>query len=66
MKMVQSGAGRCGNLSSASFEAEEKLICEDDIIYPKVEKQSQYHANMVFNALVLILIRHFPYIFFEF
>jgi hypothetical protein len=49
MKMVQSGAGRCGNLSSASFEAEEKLICEDDIIYPKVEKQSQYHANMVFN-----------------
>ncbi|OEL27235.1 Phosphatidylinositol/phosphatidylcholine transfer protein SFH3 [Dichanthelium oligosanthes] len=35
MKMVQSGAGRCGSLSSASFEAGEKMICEDDVIYPK-------------------------------
>ncbi|KAK3157877.1 hypothetical protein QOZ80_2AG0129540 [Eleusine coracana subsp. coracana] len=43
MKMVQSGAGRCGKLSSASFEAEEKLICEDDIIYPK--KQTSFNGD---------------------
>jgi hypothetical protein len=45
--MVQSGAGRCGSLSSPSFMAEEKMICEDDIIYPKVkikEPFSCYHS----------------------
>uniref|UniRef100_A0A804PIA7 CRAL-TRIO domain-containing protein n=1 Tax=Zea mays TaxID=4577 RepID=A0A804PIA7_MAIZE len=34
MKMVQSGDGRCGSLGTASFEAPEKMICEDDT-YPK-------------------------------
>ena len=45
--MVQSGAERCGSLSSPSFEAEQKMICEDDIIYPKVkiiEPLSSYHG----------------------
>jgi hypothetical protein len=32
--MVQSGAGKCGSLS---LVAEDKMICEDEIIYPKVK-----------------------------
>ncbi|KAG2650745.1 phosphatidylinositol/phosphatidylcholine transfer protein SFH12-like [Panicum virgatum] len=43
VKMVQSGAGRCGSLSSPSVEAEQKMICEDDIIYPK--KQSSFNGE---------------------
>jgi hypothetical protein len=65
MKMVQSGAGRCGNLSSAPFEAEEKLICEDDIIYPKVENRANIMLTWFSMPLILVLIHHFPYIFFE-
>jgi hypothetical protein len=62
--MVQSGAGRCGSISSASFEAEEKLICEDDIIYPKVKKQSRFHGNILFNAFdIHTYIHHFVFLF---
>jgi hypothetical protein len=65
MKMVQSGAGRCGSLSSVSFEAEEKLICEDDIIYPMVKKQSRFHGNILFNAFDIdTYIHHFVFLFF--
>ncbi|EES06876.1 phosphatidylinositol/phosphatidylcholine transfer protein SFH3 isoform X2 [Sorghum bicolor] len=42
MKMVQSGAGRCGSHSMSSFEVEEKMICEDDM-YPK--KQALFDAE---------------------
>ncbi|CAM0945862.1 unnamed protein product [Alopecurus aequalis] len=35
MKMVQSGAGRCGKLNLESLDTEEKMICADDTIYPK-------------------------------
>ncbi|KAL6640279.1 hypothetical protein ACP70R_022128 [Stipagrostis hirtigluma subsp. patula] len=43
MKMVQSGAGRCGKANSASLEAEVKTICEDDITYPK--KQASFNGE---------------------
>ncbi|CAL4951649.1 unnamed protein product [Urochloa decumbens] len=46
-KMVQSGAGRCGSLSSASFEAEDKMICEDDMIYPKRQASFNMEAQLV-------------------
>ncbi|CAL4965326.1 unnamed protein product [Urochloa decumbens] len=46
MKMVQSGAGRCGSLSSASFEGEDKMICEDDIIYPKRQASFNMEAQL--------------------
>ena len=48
MKMVQSGAGRCGSHSMSSFEAEEKMICEDDM-YPKVRenKENNFHVCIV-------------------
>jgi hypothetical protein len=46
--MVQSGAGRCGSHSMSSFEAEEKMICEDDM-YPKVRenKENNFHVCIV-------------------
>lgn len=50
MKMVQSGAGRCGKLSSAPFEAEEKMICEDDIIYPKKQASCNGEAHIAGNG----------------
>ncbi|CAO2204593.1 unnamed protein product [Urochloa humidicola] len=42
MKMVLNGAGRCGSLSLA-LEAEDKMICEDDIIYPK--RQASFNGE---------------------
>ncbi|CAL4958279.1 unnamed protein product [Urochloa decumbens] len=47
MKMVQSGAGRCGTLNSTSSEAEVKMICEDDIIYPKIRTSFNGEAQLV-------------------
>lgn len=49
-KMVQSGAGRCGSLSSASLEAEEKMICQDDIIYPKKQASFSGEAQLTGNG----------------
>ncbi|TKW13484.2 hypothetical protein SEVIR_5G105200v4 [Setaria viridis] len=47
MKMVQSGVGRCGSRRSASSEVEDKMICEDDIIYPKKQSSSDGEAQLV-------------------
>uniref|UniRef100_A0A0D9VEQ2 CRAL-TRIO domain-containing protein n=1 Tax=Leersia perrieri TaxID=77586 RepID=A0A0D9VEQ2_9ORYZ len=45
MKMVQSGAGWCGNLNLNHSEAEEKvMICEDDTTYPK--KQDSFKGEV--------------------
>ncbi|XP_037485979.1 phosphatidylinositol/phosphatidylcholine transfer protein SFH3-like isoform X1 [Triticum dicoccoides] len=35
MKMVQSGAGRCGKLNLESLDAGEKMICADNTVYTK-------------------------------
>jgi hypothetical protein len=35
--MVQSGAGKCGKLNLESLDTEEKMICADDTIHPKVD-----------------------------
>nr|TKW13503.1 hypothetical protein SEVIR_5G105300v2 [Setaria viridis] len=43
MKMVQSGAGQCVSLIS---EAEDKVICEDDIIYPKIQASFNGEAQL--------------------
>ncbi|CAO2174648.1 unnamed protein product [Urochloa humidicola] len=51
LKMVQSGAGRCGSLSSSSFEAEDKMICEDDIIYPKRQGSFNVEAQLAGDGL---------------
>uniref|UniRef100_A0A0D3HAP4 CRAL-TRIO domain-containing protein n=1 Tax=Oryza barthii TaxID=65489 RepID=A0A0D3HAP4_9ORYZ len=53
MKMVQSGAGWCGNLNLNHLEAEEKMmICEDDTMYTKTPG-SPYSCDvpMVENAI---------------
>uniref|UniRef100_A0A0A8YA89 CRAL-TRIO domain-containing protein n=1 Tax=Arundo donax TaxID=35708 RepID=A0A0A8YA89_ARUDO len=46
MKMVQNGVGRCGKLSANLFEVEEKMICEDDIIYPKKQVSFNGEAHL--------------------
>ncbi|WVZ74817.1 hypothetical protein U9M48_022947 [Paspalum notatum var. saurae] len=50
MKMVQSGAGRCGSLNSTSLEAEDKMICEDDIVYPKKQASFNGEAQVTGNG----------------
>lgn len=47
--MVQSGDGRCGSLGTASFEAPEKMICEDDT-YPKVWKNKENNFRVCIVA----------------
>lgn len=56
MKVVQSGAGRCGSLSTASFEAQDKMICEDDM-YPKVweNKENNFHVCIVVLFILIFL-----------
>lgn len=43
MKMVQTGAGRCGKLNLEPLDTEEKMICADDTIYPK--KQDLFNGE---------------------
>jgi len=40
MKMVQSGAGRCGKLNLESLDAGEKMISADNTVYPKKQDSS--------------------------
>lgn len=40
MKMVQTGAGRCGKINLESLDTEEKMICADDTIHPKKQDPS--------------------------
>ncbi|KAF0936091.1 hypothetical protein E2562_038662 [Oryza meyeriana var. granulata] len=48
MKMVQNGAGWCGNLSLNHLEAEEKMmICEDDTTYPKKQDSFKGEVHLV-------------------
>uniref|UniRef100_A0ACD5YZL0 Uncharacterized protein n=1 Tax=Avena sativa TaxID=4498 RepID=A0ACD5YZL0_AVESA len=43
MKLVQTGAGRCGKLNLESLDTEEKMICADDTIYQK--KQDPFNGE---------------------
>lgn len=38
VKMVQSGAGRCGKLNLESLDAGDKMISADNTVYAKVVK----------------------------
>lgn len=47
-KMVQNGIGCCGNQQIAIAAAEEKMISEDEVVYPK--RQESFRGGSVFVA----------------
>ncbi|KAK1268278.1 hypothetical protein QJS04_geneDACA005116 [Acorus gramineus] len=48
LKMVQNGEARCGRQSAAFSEAEEKMISEDEILYPK--GHDSFHLGSILNG----------------
>ncbi|KAB8111929.1 hypothetical protein EE612_049796 [Oryza sativa] len=59
MKMVQSGAGWCGNLNLNHLEAEEKMmICEDDTMYTKKQESFKDEGHTLSRKISRARIEH--------
>ncbi|KAK1605869.1 hypothetical protein QYE76_029542 [Lolium multiflorum] len=50
MKMVQSGAGKCGKINLESLDTEDKMICADDTIHPK--KQDPFNGEEEWRTIL--------------